>query len=389
MATGIDFLSIPEIVRIIGSLHRCIQTMRNAPKEVFDLGFETSTYGTLLSTFSQQWEYMMTTFDFQPEWDFEGIKRKLSEQGKSITKDLRSILAEVRILQKSERASLLKEWYARWRWRQRKSEAMILQCNLNSSKQSLNLFVSMVQLTLKMKDVVSATEADRRRLRREIDLLISLIKELQSTLSLAIDQNRHTHQQLTHQNPRRSDPTRTLEDMTESTVQEFLDHMDTRIEQAFSQPPRRLPSDDESTSTSSPTTVGPQPSGPQHPPSMILEDSSPLTTPRPTADAHELHQSRDLRSIVPSPLDPGARRNGRALGRIPTGGIPAPPFTNDRNQGAITSEQRQHQTELIRRKRERRSISGMRIRMRTDEDVPREEWGRLPSPTDSSAESDS
>jgi hypothetical protein len=149
-----------EFASVSRVLHRCVRTMVHARKEAQGITLEVSNYSTLLRMF---YEKMTEVVRLKPAVAQRARERRIHKnlltQSRSILDELRSILKKLEPLKKDSNTSKVGLSVARLRWYLEKSKVQLLRKALESVKTSLQLFIDLSLLGLKVEEVKRTKDA--------------------------------------------------------------------------------------------------------------------------------------------------------------------------------------------------------------------------------------
>lgn len=150
-----------EFASVSRVLHRCVRSMVHARKEVQGITLEVSNYSTLLRMF---YEKMAEVVKLKPAVAQKARERKIHKslltQSRSILDELRSVLKKLEPLKRESNTSTVGLSVARFRWYLEKNKLMLLRRALESVKTSIQLFIDLTLLGVKVEEIKRSPEAN-------------------------------------------------------------------------------------------------------------------------------------------------------------------------------------------------------------------------------------
>jgi len=137
------------LTQCCGEMRRCHKTLRNARKEVRNVIKVISEFSSLL-LYLNETLHKLQPEDWQPirQW---GIDKSTVENANSILRDMRVFLDDLQPLRYTKQTTKVSRNIARVRWYFKKSTMPVLLLRVESSKSSLHLMTSTIQLNLALK----------------------------------------------------------------------------------------------------------------------------------------------------------------------------------------------------------------------------------------------
>lgn len=149
-----------EFASVSRVLHRCVRSMVHARKEAQGITLEVSNYSTLLRMF---YEKMAEVVKLKPAVAQRARERRIHKnlltQSRSILDELRSVLKKLEPLKRESKTSTIGLSVARFRWFLEKNKLLLLRRALESVKTSIQLFIDLTLLGVKVEEIKRSPEA--------------------------------------------------------------------------------------------------------------------------------------------------------------------------------------------------------------------------------------